>query len=246
MSHNLETGNCGGLCLAKLADERQASIAASALSRFTFFGSEFAVQKFDPEFFPWWRQPSLYEGWLPSPSNDLKSRIVRPLGLTPPKLLPALVAEQWVQFQGLPRPDPAQKEARFKIIREFYTKFYHFDVIGITPIREHPNKSNGWYCKILFGSPKEAKIARKSHIEASTFMSRPAKAKIYRAGPDIHKLLWDYRQSLPEDMPESNISALMEKRFRELVRRNRPTLQRDSHPTPESAVELKKDASALA
>lgn len=217
----------------------QVTTAVSVLSRFTLFGMDVNPEKYDPEKFPDWQQPSLFAGWKPSPSSDLKDRVVRPLITSPPLLLRPLMREQWILFQNLPPVDLNRKESRFEIVHELYKKFHQYDVVGITTIQDNPSKSNGWSCKVQFGSQRQAKEARQSYVEAKKFMGRPARAKTYRSGPNIQKHLWDFRQSLPQDTSDIEVGDLLEKKYRELVRENKKAFQRGDYPTPESAVGLK-------
>lgn len=237
--YDLETGANAYFCYLKLADENQAIAAVSELSRFTLFDFEIRPAKYDAEKFPHWQQPSLFAGWKPSPSSDLNDRVVRPLLTTPPPLLAPLLAEQWIKIENLPPIDLLRKETRFEIVHELYKKFHQYDVVGITKIQPG-SRIQGWTCKIQFGSPEEAKAARASHVEAKTFMGRTARAKIFRPGPNINKLLWEYRQSIPEGTSESETYVLMEKKYREVMIRDKPILSRSGYPTSESAIRLKK------
>ncbi|KAF9693910.1 hypothetical protein EKO04_008419 [Ascochyta lentis] len=243
MTYMFNTGTSEPYCLVKLANEKERAAAVEALSNFTLFGQDLTVEPYDGLRFPYWKQPSLFAGWYPSPSSDAKTRVIRPLITSPPELLAPLMAEQWVHFQNLPRVDPAQKDSAFKIVHEFYKKFHQYDVVGITVPRAHHYKANGWFCRILFGSANEAAAARRAHIKSGKFMGLKAAAKIHRGGPDIHKILWNYRQSLPEDTPTEEISSLLEQKYRDLIIRDRPGYQRTEHPTPESAVGLKNTKS---
>ncbi|KZM22035.1 uncharacterized protein EKO05_0007288 [Ascochyta rabiei] len=239
MFYQFTTGCSVSFCMMKLSDEKQATAAIQTLSRFTLFGLGLNPEKYDPEKFPAWRQPSLYAGWKPSPSSDLKSRVFRPPMTASPEILASLIAEKWVQFQDLPPVDPAKKGSYFDILHAFYKKFHQYDVVGITTVRKHENPPNGWCCKIQFGSPEEAKAALNSHVEAGVFLGRPAKAKIHRGGPNVHRELWAYRQSLPKDTPLKDVGALLEQKYREVIIEGRPSRQRSKYPTPESAVALK-------
>ncbi|KAF2625498.1 hypothetical protein BU25DRAFT_114175 [Macroventuria anomochaeta] len=243
MYYFFETGKPLDFCYLKIADKNQVDATIAALSRFTLLGSELKPEKYDTWKLPPLHLPSLLAGWLPSPTSDLKSRVVRPPITTPPKLLSPLMAEQWILFLNLPPVDPAKKDARFEITREFYEKFHQYDVVGITTPREHHRKSNGWSCKILFGNRKDAKAALKSHVKTS-FMGRVGRARTFRGGPDIHKSLWDYRRSLPEDTPDSEVGHLLEEKYKGLYKvQDADRQRRIQYPTPESAIGLKKDAS---
>lgn len=243
MFYELETGCSACFCYLKLSDENQVTAAVSALSRFTLFGVDINAEKYDASKFPDWQQPSVFTGWMPSPSSDLQDRVVRPLITSPPLLLRPLIAEQWVMFQNLPPIDLKRKEGRFEIVHELYKKLYKYDVLGITTIRDRPSRTNGWSCKVQFGSREEAQAARKAHVEAETFMGRPARAKIFRPGPNVQKFLWEYQQSLPKETPPGQVSGLLEKRYREMVHQEKKYLQRGDHPTPKSAVGLKAESS---
>ena len=241
MYYFLETGRSGDFCYLKIADESKVDAAVAALCRYTLLGSELKPQKYDLRMAPTTHVLSLLAGWLPSPTSDPDSRVVRPLITEPPKLLLPLMAEQWVLFTNLPPLDPPIKDACSKVAREFYEKFHQFDVVGITIPRKHHIKFNGWCCKILFGTPTDAKAARKSHEEGS-FAGLAGKARIFRGGPNIHKALWDYRQSLPEDTPDHEVGELLDEKYKELLKVKPEDLKRRAdYPTPESAVELKID-----
>ena len=240
MYYHFETGTNIGPCYVKLAEKKEVPDAIAALSEFTLRGAKLRVQGYDPEFDNIHYQPDLAAGWLPSPSSELDLRVHRPPITTKPQLLPPLMAEQWLQLQGLPRLDPDRKGARFEMLRELYNRFHSYDVVGITRIREHRIKRNGWTCRILFGNHQDATNARKSFV-GSKFMGNKVYAKTYRAGPDVHSRLWKYRESLPEDTPPEKIGDLLEMKYKELLIEQRKISSRSNYPTSSSAVGLKED-----
>ena len=240
MYYHFETGINISFCYVKLADKNEVADALAALSQFTLRGSKLKVGRYDRSRNITHFQQDLAAGWLPSPSSDLALRVPRPPITSPPKLLPPLLAVQWVLFSNLPPLDPSRKGARFEMLREFYKKFHSYDVVGITAIRKHRVVHNGWVCKILFGNHKDALLARKTFLKG-LFMGRKSRARFYRSGPNVHQLLWKYRESLPEDTPESEVGTLLEKKYKELVIQDKPWVQRLNHPTPASAVGLIED-----
>lgn len=244
MYYEHELGRPLNFCYVRIADEDQVDAAIAAISRFTLLGHELTAERYTPEKANPLYQPSLFRGWQPSPTNDLSSRVIRPPTTTPPKLLAPLLAEQWLQILNLPQPNGVSKDEIFQICRELYKRFYQYDVVAISSIRKHHNSSNGWHCKVLFGSPKEMKAARVGYSD-DLFMGRVAKAKTYRSGPDVHQKLWECRKSIPEGTSEREVGEVLEEKYKELLYQSRPVFERAKYPTPESAVALKDEVPSL-
>ncbi|KAF1926145.1 uncharacterized protein M421DRAFT_225713 [Didymella exigua CBS 183.55] len=248
-NYDLETARPQNLCYIKLEDQEGVEAAVAALSRFTLLGLSLAPRKFELETAPPAFLHALHTGWLPSPSSDLTSRVVRPPMTAPPNLLAPLANEQWIVVKRLEvlNPDlksknkPAVKAATFDVARNFYTSFHNYDVVGITRPYKHPVQ--GWCCRILFGIPKDARKAAALWREAYE-KKRQGTANVYRGGPDIHKKLVAYQKSLPEDTPAEQIQHLLEIEYRKLrLRRSNTGQQRRlDYPTPESAVGLEENA----
>ncbi|KAJ4994187.1 hypothetical protein SVAN01_00016 [Stagonosporopsis vannaccii] len=234
MYYYFETGKPEDFCFVRIADGNDIDTVIASLSRFTLLGSDLKPEKFNM-----WKappqSPNLLAGWLPSPSSDLSARIIRPPKTEPPNLLAMLLKENWLQVMGLPAK-VVDGEDSSKVAEALYKQFHHLDVLGIT--RPKLRYKHGVCCKILFGTRSAAKKARALHVEGS-FMGKPGKAKIYRGGPQVHKALWDYRQSLPEDFPNEQMNDLLEKRFKQISFSPADIQRWKDYPTSESAIGLK-------
>jgi len=232
MYYFLETGKPEDFCFVRTTD---ANAAIASLSRFTLLGSDLKPQKFNM-----WKAPpqvsNLLAGWLPSPSSDPSTRRIRPPRTEPPNLLATLMKDEWIRVSNIPLK-PIEKDSSSKVAEAFYQQLHHLDVVGITYPRLH--RTHGTCCKILFGNRSDAKTARVLLVN-SKFMGKPGKAKMYRGGPEIHKALWDYRRSLPEDVPEEEIQDLLDKRYKEMHLTPADVERLRDYPTPDSAVGLKE------
>lgn len=248
MHYHLETARPQGRCYLKVADKNNVDAAIAALSRFTLLGWSLRPQKYGLGKASPAGLHLLYAGWLPSSTSHLTSRIVRPPMTSPPNLLAPLMNEQWIVFKHLEILNPdlksnvaeAQEAAQFDVTRNFYVSFHQYDVVGITAPYKHKGVQ-GWCCKILFGNRKDAREAANLWRKAYE-KKRQGMANVFRGGPDIHKKLWEYRQSLPEDTPKEEVDVLLELKYRELrfVTSDAERLHRLNYPTPESAVGLKR------
>ncbi|KAJ8116832.1 hypothetical protein OPT61_g1827 [Boeremia exigua] len=233
MFYHFETGKPTDSCFLRIADAGKVNAAIAALSQFTLFGCEISPERFNSAKLPP-KDPLLLEGWLPSPSSDVSSRLIRPPMTQPPKLLSALLAEQWVAFMNL----NLKKETQSQVAHEFYKSFYPYDVVGITKPKLKTHGAKGWTCRILFGNRADAKAARALHLKGR-FMGRPGQAKIYRGGPEIHTALLKYQNSLPEDTPSDEVVELLEEKYRQIVSNPEEVQRYKDFPTPESAIGVK-------
>ncbi|KAF3007717.1 hypothetical protein E8E13_009687 [Curvularia kusanoi] len=237
--YDLESGKTKDFFVLKIADKDTVNAAVSSLYRFTILGQRIKPQKWDVNKALIPLEQDLLSGWLPSPSAMLKDRIPRSPITEQPKLLQPLLSDQWVKFQKLPPVGPGKEVSLLEVMRAFYEKFYQYDVLGITPPREHATRKNGWYSKILFANPSEAREAREMHLK-EPFLGRATHAAIFRGGSNIHKEIWKYRESLPAGLSDAEVATLLEEKYRDIYKVHPAEVQRrKDYPTPESAIELK-------
>lgn len=224
MQYDLETGESQGRCYLRIAKQHDADAAAAALSRLSLYdrslrSTKLELEKASPIDFHF-----LTAGWLPSSTSDLASRVVRPPRAEPNELLAPLLSKHWIRFTHLETLYPhlrrkiKRADARdvyFDVARNFYAALHRFDVVGMTVPYRKRGTPQGWRCKMLFGNSSDAREAaalwRKLHV-----VKNKGLAHIFRGGPDIHKKLLDYQQSLPKDVSEEETRTLMEVKYKEV------------------------------
>lgn len=234
MYYHFETGEPRDSCYLRIAEKDKLDTAIAALSHFTLLGAELkprrqCIRNFPPP------DPPLLDGWLPSHSSNLLSRVIRPPTTMPPKLLSNLIKEQWVFFQNLPM---VARLAPEQAAEAFYQQFYSFDVMGMTAPRKNSNGLYGTTCKMLFANPSDARAARKLH-QRGTFMGMPGEARIYMGAPEVNKALWDYQLSLPKGTPKEELIEILEAEYKRILARDKDIWRQSNYPTPESAVGVK-------
>jgi hypothetical protein len=239
MYYSRETGKPSNFCFLKIADETEVESAINSLSRFTLLGVDMKPKRWnfeEPIFDP--KADLLRHGWLPSPSAKLEDRIPRGPVTQRPKLVEALVSDQWIMFVKLPPVGLGQDQVTpLQVMNALYEKFHQYDVLWVTPPRAHQGKFNGWFCRILFGSPEDALKARKTKFE------KPFDkifARTWRSGPDIRKALLKYRESLPADLALEEVGARLDEKYSQLYKVSPAEVERHKkYPLPESVVGLK-------
>jgi hypothetical protein len=239
MYYSRETGKPSNFCFLKIADETEVESAINSLSRFTLLGVDMKPKRWnfeEPIFDP--KADLLRHGWLPSPSAKLEDRIPRGPVTQRPKIVEAVVSDQWVMFVKLPPVGPLKDQVTpLQVMNALYEKFYQYDVLWVTPPQPHHSKFNGWFCRILFGSPKEAVKARKTKFEIPF---HKISGGTWRGGPDIRKALLKYKESLPADLALEEVGARLNEKYSQLYKISPIEVERlKKYPLPESAVGLK-------
>lgn len=239
MYYSRETGRPANFCFLKIADKNEVKSAIESLSRFTLLGVDLKPKHWNvkgPAFDP--KADLLVHGWLPSPSAKLEDRIPRGPVTQRPKLLDALLSDQWVMFVRLPPVGLGEGQVTpLQVMNALYEKLHQYDVLWVTPPREHPTKVNGWFCRILFGSREEALKAREMKCKEPF---HKISARFFRGGSDIHKALLKYQESLPANLAVEEVGARLDEKYSEIYKLSPAEVERHKkYPFLESAVGLK-------
>ena len=239
MYYSRETGRPSNFCYLKIADKNEVNSAMDSLSRFTLLGVDVEPKRcdstqaaFDP------KADLLEHGWLPSPSAKLEDRIPRGPVTQRPELVRALLSDQWIMFVKMP-PVGLEKGnvTPLQVMNALYERFHQYDVLWVTPPRASLNKGRGWFCRILFGSREQAQEARKTKFEKPF---KKISASTFRGGPDTHKHLLKYRESLPTDLAPEEVAARLDEKYSQTYKVRPAEVERHKeYPSSESAVWLK-------